>query len=290
MRFSQLIVPALGLCKAVLAAPEGPVDLGAISRTDDFIPKRGCGTQQPSDDLRVAYGQLLDAEQTVPLTRRQTQPAPLTIDTWFHIVSSEAKRTYVTDSMIRAQYNVLSNSFKNSTVVFRLRGVTRSVNTTWATAQDDSGMKRTLRRGTYSTLNMYFQTDLQSTQPGAPPGTLLLGFCTLPASIRSSSGSTIPPSAYSGDGCNMIAGSMPFGNINGYNLGYTAVHEVGHWFGLLHTFQDYTCDPSAAGDFITDTPQQSQPSSGCPASQDSCPNLQGNDAVQNYMDYSIDPW
>lgn len=44
---------------------------------------------------------------------------------------------------------------------------------------------------------------------------------------------------YATDGCNVLAGSMPKAPlpVKGYNLGKTAVHEVGHWFGLLHTFQ-----------------------------------------------------
>ena len=48
-----------------------------------------------------------------------------------------------------------------------------------------------------------------------------------------------PKDDYATDGCNVLAGSMP-GSPNavlGYDRGKTAVHEVGHWFGLLHTFQ-----------------------------------------------------
>jgi len=97
-------------------------------------------------------------------------------------------------------------------------------------------------------------------------------------------------SYYQQDGCNVIAGSMPGGNIYGYSQGKTTVHEVGHWFGLLHTFQDNTCNPSDAGDMIADTPQQSIPTNGCPVGKDSCPNSPGLDPINNYMDYSIDAW
>lgn len=75
-----------------------------------------------------------------------------------------------------------------------------------------------------------------------------------------------------------------------YDQGKTAVHEVGHWFGLLHTFQDNSCEKGSSGDFIADTPQQLTATDGCPVGKDSCPGVEGVDAIGNFMDYSSDVW
>lgn len=72
-----------------------------------------------------------------------------------------------------------------------------------------------------------------------------------------------------------------------FDKGITAVHEVGHWFGLFHVFQGSVCSGDA-GDMISDTPAQREPTSGCPTRKDSCPNQQGFDSVNNFMDYSDD--
>lgn len=175
--------------------------------------------------------------------------------------------------------------YSPANIVFRLLDVTYSVNDSWATDAASKDMKSALRRGTYADLNIYYQTNLSS--PAYTGSVMLLGYCTLPATwIQASS----PPSYYQQDGCNVLAGSMPGGNVRGYNQGLTSVHEVGHWFGLLHTFQDYTCDPADQGDMIADTPQQSTATNGCPVAKDSCPGDPGLDAVHNYMDYSTDSW
>lgn len=79
--------------------------------------------------------------------------------------------------------------------------------------------------------------------------------------------------------------SLPKGNYIGYNLGMTAVHEVGHYFGLPHTFsQLYSC---VDGDYISDTPIEKFPSFSC-EERDSCPNHPGKDPITNFMDYSPD--
>jgi hypothetical protein len=85
------------------------------------------------------------------------------------------------------------------------------------------------------------------------------------------------------DGVVIARTSIP-GGTSPYNQGDTAVHEVGHWCGLYHTFQGKCAQP---GDRVADTPAERTPTSGCPSSKNSCPQA-GNDPIHNYMDYSSD--
>lgn len=159
-------------------------------------------------------------------------------------------------------------------------------------------MKLALRQGSYQTLNVYFQTDLQAipgqearavgirdTNALSDLTTSVLGFCTLPDPTVNA---TSLAADYVKDGCNVLAQTMPGGPLDLYNRGGTAIHEIGHWNGLLHTFQGESCSPDDPGDYISDTPQQKTPTSGCPSRKDSCPDAPGLDAVHDFMDYSND--
>ena len=132
-------------------------------------------------------------------------------------------------------------------------------------------MKRALRKGGYSALNIYFLPGMGSN----------LGYCYFPEAGGATSGSTVQIR----DGCTVLSDSVPGGSATNYNLGHTATHEVGHWFGLYHTFQG-GC--SGAGDSVADTPAQASASSGCPVGRDSCPSQAGVDPIHNYMDYSYE--
>jgi hypothetical protein len=83
------------------------------------------------------------------------------------------------------------------------------------------------------------------------------------------------------------------------NLARTVVHEIGHNFGLYHTFSGCAVgadfDQLTTGHFLPasllaaadDTPSQNQPTSGCPTGPlTSCSQ---NRNWQNYMDYTDDP-
>ncbi len=75
--------------------------------------------------------------------------------------------------------------------------------------------------------------------------------------------------------------------------GRTLTHEIGHWLGLLHTFQNGCVGGTASdcaymGDQVCDTPPVTAASFGCQEGKNSCNNDVPDlpDMIHNYMDYS----
>lgn len=85
----------------------------------------------------------------------------------------------------------------------------------------------------------------------------------------------------------MIATSV-FGTFNtggAFNMGRTAVHEIGHWLGLRHIWGDTFC----GDDGVNDTPTQGNFTPGCPSGfRTTCNNAATGDMYMNFMDYTND--
>lgn len=218
----------------------------------------------------------IGSRRPLALTRRALQQ-PLTINAYFHVLTTTAKKDTITHKMADDQALALNAAYNPIGITFNHVNTSFTTNDAWATASGPAmdELKASLRAGTYKDLNIYYHTDLAGS---------ILGTCTLPSKVPKGA----PASIYVSDGCNVAAGTMPGGSITGYNKGGTSIHETGHWLGLLHTFEGYSCD--GEGDFIDDTPAQSESTNGCPdkPAKDSCPEKAGVDPIHNYMDYSTD--
>lgn len=78
-------------------------------------------------------------------------------------------------------------------------------------------------------------------------------------------------------------------NNSRYNLGRTLTHEIGHWLGLLHTFDDFG---ACGNDFVDDTPpldsNNKELSPSLCEHYSYCSGFKSLDMSGNYMDYSPD--
>ncbi|KAM7194193.1 zincin [Rhypophila sp. PSN 637] len=236
------------------------------------IPGRfGCGTDEPSRQHLQITQALAAQELSEARSGNLTARATINVDVYFHVLASSTSVAdgYVTDTMLQNQLNVMNAAYAPHDIAFVLKGTDRTINAQWARDGAELTMKKALRKGTYRTLNLYFFKDLGSN----------FGYCYFPTTVTSGSND------FYYDGCSILSSTLPGGSSTNYNLGHTATHEIGHWFGLYHTFQG-GC--TGSGDSIADTPAQASASSGCPVGRDSCPNQAGVDPIRNYMDYSYD--
>ena len=212
-----------------------------------------------------------------PTTSRAPSPARLadaTIPVYFHVINkgSSLADGNIPDGQIADQIAVLNAAYAGSGN-FTLAGTDRTTNPTWFTAGQGSAaeaaMKAALRQGSADDLNIYSL---------APAGNLL-GWATFPWNYSA---------APSQDGIVVLFSSLPGGAASPYNLGDTATHEVGHWQGLYHTFQN-GCNRKG-GDLVADTPAERSPAFGCPEGRDTCKGKAGTgvDPIHNFMDYTDD--
>ena len=71
----------------------------------------------------------------------------------------------------------------------------------------------------------------------------------------------------------------------GFDMGKTAVHEIGHWLNLKHLWGDEYC----GDDGVNDTPKQGGYNTGCPTGNHvTCSNGPHGDMYMNYMDFTND--
>ncbi|HEX2313790.1 MAG TPA: zinc metalloprotease [Thermomonospora sp.] len=205
---------------------------------------------------------------------RAYRRVPIVVPVRFHVVAdgSEGRLSRATVerqiATLNAAYSGRQGAGAADTGVrFRLAGYDVTSNAAWFRRPDryERQMKTALHRGGPNTLNLYT----------AAVGVRVLGFSTYPQGVRDRP---------TDDGVVIDYRSVTGGAYRNYDHGYTAVHEVGHWLGLFHTFEN-GCD--SPGDHVADTPYEAVPTEGCPRTKDTCW-ASGSDPVHNFMDYAWD--
>ncbi|MFI6577259.1 zinc metalloprotease [Nocardiopsis sp. NPDC050513] len=236
------------------------------------FPESGDVTPQQAAE----YERLL-REAMLPLRGQQAEPTrevPVVV----HVISASDGRGAVGEWQVKRQIDVLNRAYRGGYAFggegadtgfrFHLRDITRTVNDTWFRdfSRHRDEVRASLHRGGAETLNLY-TTRLD---------TGLLGYSTFPQNQKQ---------APEQDGVVVAYDTLPGGDRNRFNEGHTATHEIGHWLGLFHTFQNGCDDP---GDYVDDTAFEREAASGCPRGRDTCRRQPGDDPVTNFMNYSED--
>ncbi|QPG98804.1 hypothetical protein C2857_000111 [Epichloe festucae Fl1] len=222
-----------------------------------------CGTKEPPSELHKV---VQSHERRLP--RRQALD-PLLVDVYFHFVYSQAKAFSLLLRHANRHLKFLNDNFKPGNIAFQQVEVDLTVDPNWA--RDNSTreeMFHLLRKGDYSSLNVFSVEKTDDVDD--------LGWATLPDLWAIHEGQVVYDGVFIRD---TIAADGSYNRV----VAKALVHEVGHWFGLLHTFSN-SC--SGAGDLISDTPASLHFSGYCSETLDTCPDQPGLDPLHNHMSYS----
>lgn len=186
----------------------------------------------------------------------------------WHVIHASNGAGNISNDMIIDQLDVLNDAYSQYDIFFTLVSVDYTMNDNWYNdmSQYENVYKQQLNIDPIHHLNIY---------SGNMPG--LLGWSYLP--YQWAEGNYM-------HGVCLLYSSLPGGTSYPYNAGDTATHEVGHYLGLLHTFQN-GC--TGTNDSVSDTPQEDDGNNiySC-NNTDTCPNDPGMDPIHNFMTYTDD--
>lgn len=251
------------------------------SYSGEFAIDRRCIVKhRPLDHIKLNRPLKTAGDCTMSRTTIRNEYWPTqtyTIPVVFHIIHKTDGTGNISDQRVRNQVSVLNQDYGaitgslgekgyNTKIQFKLAGITRTANNNWFNDQDERGFKQALGWDQNRYLNVYLNSA------GG-----YLGYAYLP---QEDAGDVY-------DGVVVLYETVG-GRNNGfdvYDQGRTLVHEVGHYLGLLHTFEGYACfEGYTSGDLIADTHSENAEHYDCRQTS-TCGTP---DDIHNYMNYTSD--
>ncbi len=248
---------------------------------------RRCATEIPSA-FRIEVNEILAGRFRAANAMLDERQVPLTIVVQFiHIVDGNNGK--VTADQRKKQIQVLNDAYQTTNVKFDYDENSTIVkdNATWFQmghgTPAERAAKEALHKDPKKFLNFY---------TCAPPGGLL-GWATFPWDLGSK------PEL---DGVVLAFDTLPDGAASRFNEGDTGTHEVGHWCGLYHTFQDAcTMENDRIADTLSHaiqfgTPNHVQTNNAVCQDQrltapfDDSEKAQLDNIAKNFMNYVDDNW
>lgn len=188
----------------------------------------------------------------------------------FHIIHKSDGTGNVTNEVLNEQVSVLNNAFSKLNINYTIKEIRRYQDDSLFVTCDSHLIKSRFSYKTDTHLNIY--TCLL----------FMLGQASLPGQRDPNNKFRLVPNNHYLYGIRLDYGVLPGSIRKNYNLGKVLVHEVGHFYGLLHPYQD-GCNIGLHSDFIDDTPRMSRIITGnCSKKKGKCPEQKPPD-YSNYM-------
>ncbi len=221
-------------------------------------------------DLDRAFRQFKVHKPSSTLGDTGSEP-PSQINLVFHVLSGPSLEGSLSESVLTDQISVLNDAYRSAGLHFNIAEVRRYPDSPYFAGGCFPTTEQGIRMKSELAVDPARFVTVYTCRLALP---YIAGYATLPNEF---------PEADPRHGVVVDYSTVP-GSTAPLDLGHTLAHELGHYFGLLHTFQGGCVEP---GDGISDTPAEASPAFGCQIGRDSCAQA-GADPINNFMDYSDD--